>query len=399
MTQIHYFPQPVFSKDNEAADHTRVFTSPGKYIQGPGVLTKVGRYLSTVNFKRAGILASVRGHSGEVPAVESGLGAFDITSVRATFGGECSLDEINARVDELEDTKLDCLLVLGGGKCVDAGKCVAHRLNVPVIIIPTLASNDAPCSALSVIYTPGGAFKGEIEFFPSNPAMVIVDTEVVARAPERFLVAGMGDAMATWYEARVCINNPEGVNVLGSRPTLAACAMGEICAQTLYADSLSAVESLHDGCPTEALERVVEANTLLSGLGFESGGIAAAHPVAQSYTNIPSVEANYLHGEMVSMGLLTQLAMENDLVQAKRATEYFSSVGLPIHLGQLSLDRANRAHLDTVVEATLSFGTLTNLPFEVSADFLRESILAANELGERVASDKGDEAYRRLQGN
>ena len=399
MAKLDYLPQPIFARDNETSAHSRVFTSPGKYIQGPGVLAKVGRYLSTVNLKSAGILASQRGHRSEVPIVEAGLKEYEIVSTLTTFGGECSLEEIEARSAELVSTGLDCLIILGGGKCVDAGKCIAHRLDVPAIVIPTLASNDAPCSALSVVYAPSGVFEGLIEFFPSNPAMVIVDTEVVAKAPERFLVAGMGDAMATWYEAKVCVNNPNAVNMLGSRPTLAACAMGEICAHTLYADSLAAVASVHSGEPSEPLERVVEANTLLSGLGFESGGLAAAHAVAQAYTNLPIVEENYLHGEMVAMGLLTQLALEQDDVEAKRATEYFASVGLPVHYGQLSLDPRDAAVLDIVVEATLNFGALTNLPFDVSATNLRDALLSANDLGASVAQEFGDEAYRRLQGS
>ena len=397
MAQLEYFPQPIFSRDNEQAAHSRVFTSPGKYIQGPGVLAKVGRYLSTLNLGSAGVLASARGHGSEVPVVEASLSHHEISYMSSVFGGECSLEEIEARTNELKPQSPDCLIILGGGKCVDAGKCIAHRLEIPAIVIPTLASNDAPCSALSVVYAPSGVFEGVVEFFPSNPAMVIVDTEIVAKAPERFLVAGMGDAMATWYEAKVCINNPDAVNMLGSRPTLAACAMGEICAHTLYADSLEAVKSVHSGNPTEELERVVEANTLLSGLGFESGGLAAAHAVAQAYTNLPIVEENYLHGEMVAMGLLTQLALENDEPEARRATEYFVSVGLPVHYGQLSLDHRDSGVLDLVVEATLNFGALSNLPFDVSPESLRDALLSANDLGINIAQQAGDEAYRRLQ--
>ena len=203
--------------------------------------------------------------------------------------------------------------------------------------------------------------------------------------------------MATWYESKVCINNPNALNVLGSRPTLAAYAMGQICAQTLYTDSLEAIKSVQTKNPTEELERVVEANTLLSGLGFESGGLAAAHAVAQAYTNLPVVEENYLHGEMVAMGLLTQLALENDEPEARRATEYFASVGLPIHYGQLSLDHRDSDVLNVVIEAALDSGSLSNLPFDVTPESLRDALLSANDLGINVAQQVGDEAYRRLQ--
>ena len=256
-----YFPEAVFGQDNQHSTQSRVFTSPGKYIQGPGVLGKVGRYLSILKVSQVGILASNRGHRDQVPVMTGGLMAHDITWFNATFGGECSIEEINAHALALSEQNIQLLMVLGGGKCVDAGKCIAHRLGIPVVIIPTLASNDAPCSALSVIYSPVGVAVG-VEFFPSNPVMVIVDTEVVVSASERYLVAGMGDAMATWYEAKVCSANPDATNTLGTRPTLAACAMGEICAHTLYADSLDAIASVRAGETAEPLERVVEANAV-----------------------------------------------------------------------------------------------------------------------------------------
>src|SRR5262249_41747291 len=157
------------------------------------------------------------------------------------------------------------------------------RLGVPVAIVPTLASNDAPCSALSVLYTPAGVSSG-VEFYPSSPALVVVDTAIVAAASERYLVAGMGDAMATWYEATVCLRNPRGISCVGARPTLASSAIGETCAATLYERGAAAAAAVRRGTVDAELDAVVEANTLLSGLGFESGGIAAAHGFAQSFT-------------------------------------------------------------------------------------------------------------------
>jgi glycerol dehydrogenase len=76
-------------------------------------------------------------------------------------------------------------------------------MDVPVAIAPTIASTDAPCSALSVIYTDSGEFDRYL-MLPHNPNMVIVDTKVVAGAPARLLAAGIGDALATWFEARAC---------------------------------------------------------------------------------------------------------------------------------------------------------------------------------------------------
>ena len=198
-----YFPQAIFPPANQAdLPLPRVFIAPQRYIQGRDVLSSIGRYLSLLPAKRVALLMSERGSRSEGVRILKSLQSADIEHVTRIFEGECSLEEITGHANALAEGRVDCVLAAGGGKCVDAGKAIAFRLDVPVVVVPTLASNDAPCSAVSVLYTPEGGGSG-IEFYPSNPAIVIVDTGIVAQAPERYLVAGIGDAMATWYEASV----------------------------------------------------------------------------------------------------------------------------------------------------------------------------------------------------
>ena len=394
-----YMPHEIFAPPGrDGLPAPRVFIAPARYVQGRGVLRSVGRYLTLLKPKRAALLMSARGLRGDGATLLASLRDAGIAAVPRTFGGECSLQEIEAQVAALSVERVDCLVAAGGGKCIDAGKAIAFRLGVPVAIVPTLASNDAPCSALSVLYSPEGVSTGA-EFYPDSPALVVVDTDVVAAAPERYLVAGMGDAMATWYEARVCLENPAAVTTVGARPTIASCAIGEVCAQTLFREGRAAAAAVVAGVVNDALETVVEANTLLSGLGFESGGLAAAHGVAQSWTAIPKVHAEYLHGEMVAMGTLAQLMMESRPDEARRVAEFFAAVGLPIHLGQLGIGRSEQdAALDVVAEATLGFPFIGNMPQPVSAALVRSSVQEADVLGRAVAADAGDEAYRRLHG-
>jgi glycerol dehydrogenase len=346
--------------------------------------------------ERAGVLVSERGRRSEGVSLLDGLRSAGIDAVVSAFGGECSLEEITAHVATLSKENVDCVIAAGGGKCIDAAKAVAFRLGTPVVIVPTLASNDAPCSALSVLYTREGISTGA-EFYPSSPAFVVVDTDIIAAAPERYLVAGMGDAMATWYEARVCLLNEAGVSMVGARPTLASCAIGEVCAQTLFKEGRAAAAAVAARTVDDALEAVVEANTLLSGLGFESGGLAVAHGVAQSYTAIQRVRASYLHGEMVAMGTLAQLMMESRPDEAARVAGFFATVGLPVHLGQLSLDAGDAGALDVVSEGALLFPFVNNMPMPVTAESIRSAILDAHRLGLTVAEKVGDAAYRRLQ--
>jgi glycerol dehydrogenase len=389
-----YFPSLVFAPAG-AREAPRVFISPQRYVQGRDVLQHMGRYLSLVGARRAAILITAGGRARHGAILADSLRAADVDAVFCIFGGECSVEEIEKHAGMLKTERVDCVLAVGGGKCVDAGKAVAFRLATPVVIAPTLASNDAPCSALSVLYSPAGVSVG-VEFYPQSPALVVVDTGIVAAASERFLVSGMGDAMATWYEASVCLRNVNAATTLGARPTIASYAIGEICAETLFEEGIEAAAAVARNVVNDSLEAVVEANTLLSGLGFESGGLAAAHGFAQSFTALPTTHARHLHGEMVAMGTLAQLVLESRPDEARRVAEFFARVGLPVHLGQLAIEAGDARALDTVVNGAMAFPFIGNMPMPIDAAVLRQGLLGAHDLGLAVCEQAGDASYRRL---
>jgi len=393
-----YFPQEVFAGEAPARYSPRVLIAPQRYIQGKGVLDQVGRFLSVVPSTRPALLISERGLKRLGRGLFQSLGRVRVKPVTRVFAGECSDEEIKRHVAQLRGHGVDALIAVGGGKCLDAGKCVAHCLAVPAVICPTLASTDAPCSAVSVMYTPEGSFDRPW-FFPNGPALVVVDTGVVVRAPVRYLVSGMGDAMSTFYEARTCFRNPGARTMIGARPTAAAVAIAELGARLLFENGVRALEAAAALKVNEAVENVVETNTLLSGIGFESGGLAAAHGVAQVMPMIPYLHKNYLHGEMVAMGLLTHLCLEGQPGEARRIAEFFAEVGLPVHLGHLSLsaDRHDR-ELDGIVREALKIFFVHNEPFKVTAQKLKRALVQAHRLGMEVSREMGDEAYRRLHG-
>ncbi len=384
---VEYSPNEPFAVSlvGDKPSPPRVFGSPARYVQGAGVIDHAGHYLSRLGFTHCAVLLSARSLQAEGGRLMESLAGAGIPAQTAIFNGECSLQEIDSHLAVLRElpNPVDGLVAVGGGKVVDAGRAIAHRLRVPLAVVPSLASNDAPCAAVSVIYTPEGV-TADAEIYDENPRLVLVDTGVVAQADERYLVAGMGDAMATWYEASACARTPGGVNVFGGRPTLAGTALAELCARTIYEDGASALEAVRHSRVSEPLERVVEANTLLSGLGYESGGLSVAHGVAQGYTVIERVHRHYLHGEMVAMGVLAQLMLESSTDEAQKAAGFFASVGLPVHLAQLSLSAEDQDELQAVVEATLAFPFIGNMPDEVTAENLLAALLAADRLGRNV---------------
>ncbi len=273
---------------------------PGRYVQGYNALEYLGDESARLGSK-ALLLADPFVHKAILPELLPLLQSHINTHVEK-FGGECSDEEIGRLVTVGQSFEAQVVIGIGGGKTLDTAKAVAHFLGLPVIIVPTIASTDAPCSALSVIYTPEGQFKRYL-FLPSNPNVVLVDTRIIVKAPARFLISGMGDALATWFEAESC-QIKRAPNMTGRLGSMTAYALARLCYETLLTYGVQAVTANHAGVVTPAFEKVVEANTLLSGLGFESGGLAAAHAIHNGLTVLEPTH-HYFHGEKVAIGTLT----------------------------------------------------------------------------------------------
>lgn len=361
-----------------------VFCSPARYIQGRDATHSLGTEIAHLGLSGPALIVA----SNTIAAIlndrwQRGLAdqGFEYTIHR--FGGECSQAEIDAGVEVARPAGVGLIIGAGGGKALDTARAIAAVLGLPVVNCPTLASSDAPCSALSVVYTADGSFDRYI-FYPRNPDLVLVDTSVVASAPRRFLVSGMGDALATWYEARTVIE-ARSPNQLGGATTMAAGALAELCCQTLYADGVAAATAVDNNAVTPALERIVEANTLLSGLGFESGGLAIAHSVHNGLTAAPPTH-DYLHGEKVAFGLLVQLVVEGRPAEEfEQVRAFCRSVGLPTQLADIGLAGIDDATVTQIAELTVAEGeTAHHEPFPVTADLIFDGIKVADALSRQA---------------
>jgi len=296
------------------------------------------------------------------------------------FGGECSLAEIERIKQVVKERKSQVIIGAGGGKVLDAARAVAADLTLPIVNCPTVASSDSPCSALSVIYSDDGVVQGS-RFHRKNADLVLVDTQIIAQGPPRLLVAGMGDALATWFEAKTCVDG--GVkNLRGGLSTQSALALAKLCYRTLLADGADALRSVQAQVVTPALERLVEANTLLSGIGFESSGLAAAHAIHNGLTTAKATH-DYLHGEKVAFGLLTQPVLEGQPSSVvHRVLGFATEVGLPITLADIGLTELPKEDLEKIaVRATSESDTIHNEPFEVRPDMVADAIMAADAMG------------------
>ena len=363
----------------EEENMAKILISPSKYVQGAGEMGKLYEYAKNYG-KKALVLITASGYKRVGGIVEESFAGKDVEVVFDYFNGECSKTEINRLIEVMKEKGCDLVIGVGGGKILDTCKAVAYYCKTPVLICPTIASTDAPCSALSVIYTDEGVFE-EYLFLPANPNMVLMDTDIIAKSPARLTVSGMGDALATYFEARA-VKNKDAGTCAGGKVTSAAMALAKLCFDTLMEEGVKAKIALEAGACTEAVEKVIEANTLLSGIGFESGGLAGAHAIHNGLTVLEECHHMY-HGEKVAFGTITQLVLENvPAEELQDIIDWCIELGLPVTFKEVGITEVTDEKLMAVAEAACAEGdTLHNMPFEVTPKSVCAALKAADAYG------------------
>jgi glycerol dehydrogenase len=358
----------------------KIMIAPSKYIQGNGELKNLAQYVSVLG-EKALCLISESGLKRVKETIDKSFEAKNVAVKYDLFNGECSMNEVNRIIKVCDENQLTVLIGIGGGKIIDTIKAVGYHKNLPVVIVPTIAATDAPCSALSVLYTDDGIFDKYL-FLKQNPNVVLLDTGIIAKAPVRLLVSGMGDALATYFEARAC-EKSNATTCASGTTTITAQALARLCYDTLITEGYKAKLAVEEGVCTKSVEKIVEANTLLSGLGFESGGIAAAHAIHNGLTVLPACHHMY-HGEKVAFGTLAQLVLENaPMEEIEEVLDFCISVGLPVTLKQLGINEIKPDEIMEVAKAATSKeDTAHNMPFEVTPEDVYSAILTANKLGQ-----------------
>ena len=373
---MHY---EVYSKDMLSST-TRAFGSPLRYVQGQGEFGRLPLY--TAPYGNACVIIDGFLYQDLNARLEKAYVESDAKFVSISFNGECCEEEVERIGKIARENGAAVIVGAGGGKTMDTAKICADEMGLPVIIAPSSASTDAPVSEIAVVYKPDGEYIGSRKM-KKNADLVLVDTEIIVKAPRRLFVAGMGDALATWLEAQAC-ECSDSPNYIGSgmRRCKAGMAIAKASWDILFEDGEKALMALDSGVVTEAFENVVEANTLLSGLGFLNTGLATAHGIHSGLTVLPETH-KYLHGEKVAFGIVCQMVLENTPAETvDKVMRFMVAIGLPVTLADLGVATEHDKVL-AIAEKTANGPLIHQEPFAVTTERVYGAIIAADALGRK----------------
>ena len=345
----------------------------GKYIQGNNAIDELPELINLYGGKAFMLVTPSMNKMCEEHKLVNANSHYEV------FRGPCCFEEVERLQGIAEQGDYTVVVGIGGGKVVDTAKVIADKLDMHVIMVPTVAASSASFSACSVMYTRDNVEAG-VYYEKHSPDVLLLDNSLLVGAKTRYFVAGMADALTTFFEARGCVQNG-APNSLHSRQTFIAMAMAEYCMETILDYGVIAKTDYENKIITPALERMLEINILGAGIAFEGTGLAASHAIHNGITTLP-VHKDYLHGEIVNFGILSELHLkDSDPDELNRIYDFSEKVGLPTTFADLGMEGISDDQLMDVAKATYDDPYLHHDGVNITAEEIFYAMKAADAVG------------------
>ncbi|MBC1238750.1 iron-containing alcohol dehydrogenase family protein [Nostoc sp. 2RC] len=365
--------QPSLSTQTSSSLFTLTI-APAKVIRGSGVLPAAAAEIIGLG-NRPLIVAGERTLAISQENLQPILETQQLHPAQASYSPDCCEATLKSLRKAAKEHKANVIIGVGGGKALDTAKLLAQQLQLPVVTIPTSAATCAAWSALSNVYSEDGAFLYDVAL-SRCPDLLILDYDLIKTAPQRTLIAGIGDAIAKWYEASVSSGHLQDTLII------AALQQARVLRDILLQKSAAALQEPG----SEVWREVVDASVLLAGVVGGLGGAqcrtVAAHAVHNGLTHISGHGS--IHGEKVALGILVQLRLEemlqnNQLAASARQQllKFYAEIGLPQKLSDLGLGNITLGELQTAAEIALAPNSdIHRLPFKVALEQLMAAMVS-----------------------
>jgi len=297
------------------------------------------------------------------------------------YGGECSYKNIDSLTEKAIECQTDIIIGVGGGKALDTIKAVGKKTRIPVITVPTICSTCAATTMLSVIYDDYGSFNS-IYLLDSPPAHILIDTKIIAKAPTKYLWAGIGDTIAKHYEVEAATRGKKlSHNIVMGK------SLSIMCVDPLIEYGAKAIEDINKGVTSFELQEIILNIIITTGIvsmvvGEEHNG-ACAHGLFNALTSLDHIEKNHLHGEVVSYGVLVMLMLDGQNEELRRLYDFYKDINLPTSLIDLEITN-DKEYLNPILEKAVNMEDVAKMPYKVTKDMFLEAIKKLEEFNYKV---------------
>lgn len=293
------------------------------------------------------------------------------------FGHDCTYETIHKWAAYAKECEVDMIFGMGGGKALDTAKGAADEAKLPVFTFPTIAATCAATTALSVVYREDGSFDS-FAFFDRPARHCFIDLSIIAKAPSKYLQAGMGDTIGKFFE---CHFSARGDKLTHS--SALGREISNMCYAPLLEYGVQALKDCKDGVVSVSLEQAVLANIVSTGLVslmvLDDYNCAVAHSVYYGLVLLPDFEETYLHGNVVAYGVLVQLAVDQDLEEARRLKAFLQELQIPTTLKEMKVP-IDRKYLQAVLTETVTGPDMDHIPYKVTEEMIFEAMKTVESL-------------------
>ncbi|NLK94486.1 MAG: iron-containing alcohol dehydrogenase family protein [Clostridiales bacterium] len=348
------FNLPSYSIGNEVYSHIDKICSP----YGKKILVIGGK--RAIKAAKNKIEAAIKNSSLEIIGYE-------------LFGKECTYQNVDRLRKLKEYNNADIIFGVGGGKALDTCKCLCIEAGKPLFTFPTVASNCAACTSVSVMYNEDGTFLKP--HFYLNPAIhAFIDTEIIAEAPSKYMWAGIGDTYAKYYEATI---SSRGESL--QHFTALGVTLSQMCLNPLVEYGKKAWEDNKNNTCSYEIEQVALAIIVTTAIvsifltrdftpDYNSG---LAHAIFYALTKYKVIEEKHLHGEVVAFGVLLALLCDNNIAEFEKIYNFNKELMLPTSLDDIDI---SKEEFEDIMDIIPSMSDVKHYPYKITKKMLIDSI-------------------------
>ena len=361
--------------------YTTDLVSLPRFCFGRGVYARFPEYCRKLGSTFV-VIGGVTGMEKGLPSLTEAIADSGMTMLAAIpFGGACTQEAIDRLSAQTAPLNPDFIVGMGGGKAIDTTKGVANQLKKPLVSLPTLVSNCAPITALSVVYRVDGPFD-RFMFIDGPPALTLVDLEIAANAPDKYFRAGMGDTLAKHLESTFSARG----DVLGKgmdHMSAIGVALSSTCYDPILRYGRAALDEVlrHEAGPAMEIcaRSIIVSAGLVSLMANDDYNCALAHAMCYGLQLFEHVERDFLHGDLVAYGALVQLMLDGQPDKAKELQSFLKSLGTPVTLGEMNIPLERNKLENTLIEAT-NGPDMVHIPYPITPDMVFDAMMRVESL-------------------